>query len=304
MLSVGKRLINVNKGVPLTLFRVWYSWWRWTFLWYWIMMTSLNRNNFRVIGPLCVELTGHRWIPRTKASDAELWFFLHPNKRLSKQPWGWWFETPWRSLWHHCNVLRNTSRNSLIIYPWDSRLLSWHWEDYTIVGTMRVMLHWKIWFNIPRNSLHNCSKSKRNSVRDVAYTIFSRYSLALQAKHTTWIHYSWRRHQMEAFSALLALCEGNSPVAGEFPSQRPVTRSFDVFFDLCLNKRLNEQSWGWWFQTPSCSLRRHCNEQITQPQEHTASQNVCIFHRICCTCMPCKSYNVNAMDVQYEIGSV
>ena len=46
---------------------------------------------------------------------------------------------------------------------------------------------------------------------------------------------------------------------GEFPTQRPVTRSFDVFFDLRLNKRLNKQSWGWWFETPSCSLWRQCN---------------------------------------------
>ena len=45
---------------------------------------------------------------------------------------------------------------------------------------------------------------------------------------------TWWRHQMETFSALLALCAGNSPVPGEFPSQRPVTRSFDVFFDLRL----------------------------------------------------------------------
>ena len=43
---------------------------------------------------------------------------------------------------------------------------------------------------------------------------------------------SWWRHQIEKFSALLALCAGNSPVPGEFPAQRPVTRSFDVFFDL------------------------------------------------------------------------
>ena len=41
----------------------------------------------------------------------------------------------------------------------------------------------------------------------------------------------------------------------------PVTRSFDIFFDLRLNKRLSKQSWGWWFETPSCSLWRHCNEQ-------------------------------------------
>ena len=38
---------------------------------------------------------------------------------------------------------------------------------------------------------------------------------------------------------------------GEFPTQRPVTRSFDVYFDLCLNKRLSKQPWGWWFETPS-----------------------------------------------------
>ena len=49
------------------------------------------------------------------------------------------------------------------------------------------------------------------------------------------------------FSALLALCAGNSPVTSEFPSQRPVTRSFDVFCDLRLNKRLSKQSWGWWW---------------------------------------------------------
>ena len=70
----------------------------------------------------------------------------------------------------------------------------------------------------------------------------------------------WWRHQMEQFSALLALCAGKSPATGEFPTQTPVTRSFDVFLDLCLNKRLSKQSWGWWFETPSRSLWRHCND--------------------------------------------
>ena len=55
---------------------------------------------------------------------------------------------------------------------------------------------------------------------------------------------SWWRHQMETFSALLALSAGNSPVTGEFPQQRPVARSFDVFVDLRLNKQLIEQSWA------------------------------------------------------------
>ena len=70
---------------------------------------------------------------------------------------------------------------------------------------------------------------------------------------------SWWRHQMETFYALLAFCAGNSPVSGEFPAQRPVTGSFDVFFDLRLNKRMSKQWWGWWFETPSCPLWRHCN---------------------------------------------
>ena len=71
---------------------------------------------------------------------------------------------------------------------------------------------------------------------------------------------TWWRHQKETFSALLAICAGNSPVPGEFPTQRQVTRSFDVYFDLRPNKWLSKQSWGWWFETLSCSFWRHRNE--------------------------------------------
>ena len=70
---------------------------------------------------------------------------------------------------------------------------------------------------------------------------------------------SWWRHQMETFTALPAICAGNLPVTGEVPSQSPVMRSFDVFFDLRLNKRLSKQWWGWWFEMPSRSLWRQCN---------------------------------------------
>ena len=55
------------------------------------------------------------------------------------------------------------------------------------------------------------------------------------------------------------LCVGNSPVTGDFPSQRPAMRIFDVFFDLRLNKGLSKPSRCWWFETPSRSLWRHCN---------------------------------------------
>ena len=83
-----------------------------------------------------------------------------------------------------------------------------------------------------------------------------------------YMYFSWWRHQMETFSALLALCAGNSPVSGEFPSQRPVSRSFDVFFHLRLNTRLSKQSRGWWFETLSCSLWRHCNAIIWNEYHH------------------------------------
>ena len=75
---------------------------------------------------------------------------------------------------------------------------------------------------------------------------------------------SWWHHQMETFSALLAFCEGNSQVTGEFPSQRPEMQSFDVFFDLRLNKRLSKQSWDLWFEMPLHSLWRHCNVDSVQ----------------------------------------
>ena len=70
---------------------------------------------------------------------------------------------------------------------------------------------------------------------------------------------TWWRHQMETLSAFLALCEGNSPVTGGFPSQRPAKRGFDVFFDLRMNIRLSKQSRRRWFETPSRSYWRHCN---------------------------------------------
>ena len=61
---------------------------------------------------------------------------------------------------------------------------------------------------------------------------------------------SWWRHQMETFSASLALCEGNPQPTGGFPSQRPVTRSFGVLFDLHLKTlSINNQDAG--------DLRRH-----------------------------------------------
>ena len=68
-------------------------------------MTSSNGNIFLVTGHLCGEFTGPRWIPaqRPVTRSFEVFFHLHPNKRLSKQSWGWWVQTLSRPLWRQCN---------------------------------------------------------------------------------------------------------------------------------------------------------------------------------------------------------
>ena len=90
-----------------------------------------------------------------------------------------------------------------------------------------------------------------NSMRMVIYGY--QYHIALYSQSL-----SWWCDQTETFSVLLALCAGNSLVTSEFPSQRQVAWSFDVFLDLHLNKRLSKQLWGWWFETSLQSLWHHC----------------------------------------------
>ena len=69
------------------------------------MTTSSNENIFRVTGRLCGDFTGHQWISRTNSSDVEfdVFFDLGLYQQLKKQWRRRWFETPWRSLWRHCN---------------------------------------------------------------------------------------------------------------------------------------------------------------------------------------------------------
>ena len=71
---------------------------------------------------------------------------------------------------------------------------------------------------------------------------------------------TWWRHQMETFSALLALCAGNSLVTGEFPHKGQWRGAFMLPLICTWNKRSSKHSWGWWFETLSHPLWRHCNE--------------------------------------------
>ena len=89
---------------------------------------------------------------------------------------------------------------------------------------------------------------------------------------------------------VIGLCTGNTPVTAEFPSQRPVTRSFALFLDLHLNKRLSKQSRRRWFEKPSRSLWRHCNEYLSYLQSTWLTghnSNLINFRfRVICTWLP------------------
>ena len=101
------------------------------------MMTSSNGNIFRVTGPLCGEFTGpgefHAQRPVTRSFD--VFFDLRPNKRLSKQPWGWWFETPSWSLWRQCN-----EKSCFFGDPWYTHVpqSSWHNKNARVMESNKA----------------------------------------------------------------------------------------------------------------------------------------------------------------------
>ena len=122
--------------------------------------------------------------------------------------------------------------------------------------------------------LYHKTRTLRNTLKFSVATVFIKLGLDILYLHWELSHWEqsasfilWHlthRHFMitssngDIFRVTGPLC-GEFTGPGEFPTQRPVTRSFDVFFDLRLNKRLSKQPWGWWFETPLWSLWRHCN---------------------------------------------
>ena len=118
------------------------------------MMTSSNGNIFRVTGPLCGEFAGPRWIParRPVTRSFDVFFELRPNKRLSKQSWGWWFETLSCSLWRHCNDYSVT---------W-AHLHGNAKDEFTLIIDPKLCVceseRWYIWFNsfTANNDYINC----------------------------------------------------------------------------------------------------------------------------------------------------
>ena len=158
---------------------------------------------------------------RPVTRNFDVFFDLRQNERLSKHSWGWWLETLSRPSWRHINGL---------------------------VGQ---------WHRLKDRQTLKTGITEINVMYMIAAILFQ--IRKIHGRLCKMRPLSWWRHQIEIFSASLTLCVGNLPVTDEFPAQRPVTRDLDVFFDLCLNKWLSKRSWGWWFETPSHPLWRHCN---------------------------------------------
>ena len=218
---------------------------------------------------------------------------------MSKQLWGWWFDNPSRSLWRHFNAsswnwcygaqsraqrAMNWLLSRTIHLPKSSVIPSiklptlrsnpvTFWVFTGRHPTPCLMIYPPVPPWIPSVRVAYCAPKRPRAhwqsgtrwqwVRcrqSVAASTLSR-SPFFQVRPILNILQTMMTSSKGSFSALLALCEGNSPVTGESPTQRPVTRSFDViFFYLRRNKRLRKSSTGWWFDTPSGPLWSHCNE--------------------------------------------
>ena len=152
------------------------------------------------------------------------------------------------------------------MFPFDDVIMKILGICFVATGTLRPKL-WSAWKNVPfpclniRNTITspswNCAKMNWAKSK-------SKFHIGIPQSYILWRWNGLRWNGIMTslngtFSELIAICAGNSPVTGEFPTQRLMTRSYVVFFDMRLNKGLSKQSWSWWFDSPSHPLWRHCN---------------------------------------------
>ena len=132
--------------------------------------------------------------------------------------------------------------NGIIVWHIDCGRAIFHcqlWHD----NKMCCMTHrhehiyraYNVWWIHYAHAHTNISRHYSNSVHAALWRFVSGDLLKKESsqRHDMAVK-TWWRHQVGTFSTLPTFCAGNSPVTGEFPAQKPVTRIFDVFFDLCL----------------------------------------------------------------------
>ena len=133
------------------------------------MMTSSNGNIFRVTRPLCGEFTGPGEFPtqRPVTQSFDVFFDLRLNKRSSKQPWGWWFETSSWSLWRQCNRIRNYHLQRSLLLP--SKLcvaqhsqLTWSKVVDFLSEDLKIFRAWNSLTPLPSLNIHNKGELNQN----------------------------------------------------------------------------------------------------------------------------------------------
>ena len=204
-------------------------------------MTSSNGNIFRVTGPLCGEFTGPGEFPtqRPVTRSFDVFFDVGLNKWLSKQPWGWWFETPSWSLLRQCNVK--------------------HLDPIKIVDILQQI-----------------KTDQTVCIFHVAYCKCDFWLVVLSPSQTLCVYDDVikRKHFPHYWPFVRGIHRSpvNSPHKGQW-------RGTDVFFDLILIKRLRKQWWGWWYETPSRPLWRHCSGMNRWPVVFFSAQRayMCLY---------------------------
>ena len=213
----------------------------------------------------------NRWIPLTMTRIFDIFFVVCLNKRLSKQSISRWFETPLRPLWRHCNA----------------NLPTIHHEDF---------MKWK---HFPRywpfvRGINRWIPLTMTRIFDIFFVVCLNKRLSKQSI-SRWFETPLR--------PLWRHCNANLPTIHHedfmkwkhFPRYWPfvrginrwipltMTRIFDIFFVVCLNKRLSKQSISRWFETPLRPLWRDCNANL--PRQNALTRESIVMHIV----MPCKS---------------
>ena len=138
-------------------------------------------------------------------------------------------------------IKRNAAAKLLVITQSSSfgHILHLFEEVFTPTGCKETTFH---------GARSGCHVEQSNIIRITCMTpSWTWHAMSsIQIHHIPWCH-----HQMEPFSALLALCGRIPLVTGAFPSQRPMTWSYNVIFDLLLDKQLSKQSKRRRYETPS-----------------------------------------------------
>ena len=206
--------------------------------------TAQSTNNSNVSSLAC---SGHvtpicfrRWVKIIFIQQSKLFEHVINLSAISVGP----IHTPQVLWWRHqmetfSALLALCAGNSLVILTKASDAELWCFFFDLRLNKRLSKQWWGWWFEMPSRPLwRHCSTYRSDGLLCTGWDdLWTDWGHLVLEEDDAW---TWWRHQMETFSALLAICAGNSPVPGEFPAQSPLTRSLDIFFDLRLNKRLSK----------------------------------------------------------------